>query len=78
MLAVTNNAKYVQRGMDLAITYDSSWEDELKQANDSKIGAPFKYAAGMIMLAAMLRTAYGFQVCCIIPPKSSGQIHMTS
>ena len=58
---MTNNAKYVQRGMDLAITYDSSWEDELKQANDSKRGAPFKYAVGMIMLAAMLRTAYGFQ-----------------
>ena len=61
MLAVYDNAKYVQRGMDLAITYDSSWEDELKQANNSKRGAPFKYTAGMIMLAAMLRTAYGFQ-----------------
>ena len=38
LLAVYDNAKYIQRGMDLAITYDSSWDDELEQANDSKRG----------------------------------------
>ena len=39
MLAVTDNAKYVRRGMDLAVAHDPDWEDDLREANRSKEGS---------------------------------------
>ena len=60
-MAATDNAKYVRRGRGLAASYDPGWEDDLKGANRSKEGAPFRYADGLIMAAAALRTALGIQ-----------------
>ena len=57
MLTFTDNSKYVRRGSDLVICYDPKWEDDLKEVNQSKEGAPFQYADGLIMLAILLRTA---------------------
>ena len=47
--------------MDLAVAYDPGWKDDLEEANCSKEGAPFRYADGLIMMAAALRTALGIQ-----------------
>ncbi len=54
----TDNAKYVERGAGLVVKYDPGWENDLKNANCHKEGAPFLYADGMIMVAAALRTAF--------------------
>lgn len=55
----TDNAKYVRRGKGLAVAHDPGWEEDLMEANCSKEGAPFRYADGLIMAAAALRTALG-------------------
>lgn len=57
----TDNAKYVRRGRGLAVAHDPGWEEDLMEANCSKEGAPFRYADGLIMAAAALRTALGMQ-----------------
>ena len=57
----TDNAKYVRRGRGLAVVHDPGWEEDLREANCSKEGAPFRYADGLIMAAAALRTALGMQ-----------------
>ena len=57
----TDNAKYVRRGKGLAVAHDPGWEEDLIEANCSKEGAPFRYADGLIMAAAALRTALGMQ-----------------
>jgi len=59
MLAFTDNAKYVKRGSDLVFCYDPGWEDDVRDINESKEGARFKYADALIMLAVSLRTATG-------------------
>lgn len=61
VMAATDNARYVNRGRDLAVSYDPGWEDDLREANRSKEGAPFRYADGLIMAAAALRTVLNMQ-----------------
>jgi len=56
-LAGTDNRKYVDRGRGLVAAYDPGWEDDLRDANRRKNGAPFLHADGLIMAAAALRTA---------------------
>ena len=48
LLAVTDNAKYVRCRMDLAVAHDPGWEDDLRESNRSKEGAPFRYADWML------------------------------
>lgn len=57
--AATDNEKYVKRGADLFIEYDPGWEDDVGRANDGKVGAPYRYAETLIMLAAAFRGALG-------------------
>lgn len=57
----TDNAKYVRHGRGLAVAHDPGWEEDLMEANCSKEGAPFRYADGLIMAAAALRTSLGMQ-----------------
>jgi len=40
----TDNHKYVKRGRDLVIRHDPAWEDELREIDRFKEGAPFPYA----------------------------------
>ena len=35
-----DNEKYVRHGADLVIEHDPEWEDEVKRANEGKVGAP--------------------------------------
>jgi len=56
-LAGTDNRKYVERGRCLAAAYDPGRGDDLGEANRRKNGAPFPCADGLIMAAAVLRTA---------------------
>lgn len=58
---VTDSAKYVRRGSGLVASHDPGWEEDLRESNCSKEGAPFRYADGLIMAAAALRTALGMQ-----------------
>ena len=62
MLVVTDNDKYVKRGSDLIVRYDPIWEDELKEANQGKVGARFMYSDSLIMMAAALRMTWGIQL----------------
>ena len=57
--AKTDNAKYVRRGADLIIGYDPKWEDDVRRANEGKVGAPYRYADTLVMMAAALRSALG-------------------
>ena len=57
--AKTDNEKYVRRGADLVIEYDPEWEDDVRRANEGKVGAPYQYADTLIMLAAGIRVAQG-------------------
>ncbi|MDE0091606.1 MAG: hypothetical protein OXP12_09740, partial [Thaumarchaeota archaeon] len=50
--AKTDNKKYVERGAALIIEYDPEWEDDVRRANEGKVGAPYRYAETLIMLAA--------------------------
>ena len=45
----------------MAVVHDPDWKEDLVKANCSKEGAPFRYADGLIMAAAALRTALGMQ-----------------
>jgi len=56
-LAKTDNRKYVDRGRGLVAAYDPGREDDLRDANRRKNGAPFLHADGLIMAAAAIRTA---------------------
>ena len=64
-MAKTDNEKYVKRGADLFIVYDSAWEDEVKQANEGKIGAPYQYSETLLMLAAAIRVGLGMAIHAI-------------
>ena len=55
----SNNQKYVDRGRSLAIHEDPGWEEELKEANMKKNGAPFRYPESLIELMAILKVATG-------------------
>ncbi|MDE0265901.1 MAG: transposase [Thaumarchaeota archaeon] len=55
----TDNEKYVKRGVDLITEYDPEWEDGARRANGGKVGAPYRYADALIMLAAGVRVAPG-------------------
>ncbi len=57
--AKTDNKKYVERGAALIIEYDPEWEDDVRRANEGKVGAPYRYAETLIMLAAGVRVAPG-------------------
>ncbi len=47
---LTDNAKYVRRGAELAVQYNPDWNCEVRQANCGKEeGAPFQYADTMII-----------------------------
>ena len=59
--AGTDNEKYVRRGADLFIEYDPGWEDDVGRANEGKVGAPYRYAETLIMLAAAFRGALGIR-----------------
>ncbi len=58
-MAATDNEKYVRRGRGLAVSYDPGWEDDLREANAGKEGAPFRYAGALVMAAAAVRTSLG-------------------
>ena len=58
-MAKTDNEKYVKRGADLFIVYDSAWEVEVEQANEGKIGAPYQYSETLLMLAAAVKVGLG-------------------
>ncbi len=60
-MAATDNEKYVRRGRGLAVSYDPGWEDDLREANAGKEGAPFRYAGALVMAAAAVRTSLGVQ-----------------
>ena len=55
----TDNEKYVKRGADMFIEYNTEWEDEVSHANKGKVGAPYRYSETLIMLAAALRVGMG-------------------
>ena len=57
--AKTDNEKYVRRGADLVIEYNPEWEDDVRRANEGKVGAPYQYADALVMMAAALRSALG-------------------
>ena len=57
--AKTDNEKYVRRGADLVIEYNPEWEDDVRRANEGKVGAPYQYAETLVMMAAALRSALG-------------------
>lgn len=57
MLVKTDNQKYVQRGADIIIQYDSQWGEEVKEANYNKVGAPYQFADSFFMMAAAFRAA---------------------
>lgn len=57
--AKTDNEKYVRRGADLVMAYDPGWEDDVMRANEGKVGAPYRYADTLVMMAAGLRSALG-------------------
>ena len=57
--AKTDNEKYVRRGADLVIEYNPGWEDDVRRANEGKVGAPYQYAETLVMMAAALRSALG-------------------
>ena len=57
--AKTDNAKYVKRGAGLVIAHDQEWEDDVRRANEGKVGAPYQYAETLVMMAAALRSALG-------------------
>ncbi len=55
----TDNEKYVRRGADLVIEHDPEWEDEVRRANEGKVGAPYMYSDTLVMMAAGIRVALG-------------------
>ena len=57
--AKTDNEKYVRRGADLVIEYNPEWEDDVRHANEGKVGAPYRYSDALVMMAAALRSALG-------------------
>ncbi len=57
--AKTDNEKYVRRGANLVIEYNPGWEDDVMRANEGKVGAPYRYAETLVMMAAGLRSALG-------------------
>lgn len=55
-MALTDNAKYVDRGRMLALHIDESEQkQELKTANRRKNGAPFLYAVSLFVSIAIIR-----------------------
>ena len=59
------DAKYVAQGRALAVKYDDSWEDELKEMNRGKVGRPFQYSHSMMFFVAMCRVMIdtGYRQC---------------
>ena len=47
-----DNEKYVRSGADLVIEHDPEWENEVRRANEGKVGAPYMYADTLVMMAA--------------------------
>ncbi len=54
-----DNEKYVRRGADMVIEHDLEWEDDVRRANEGKVGSPYMYADTLVMMTTGSRVAPG-------------------
>ena len=58
-MATTNDAKYIYRGELLCLKSDASWDDDLVDRNEGKVGAPYLYPEPLFVYLAVHRALAG-------------------